>query len=87
MTFTDYLKTILKELSEKGTFGLEDIKEVIRKADYNRVDEFGEISAFSNNATTVLYSGMMDSGAKTHDYVLTIQDRCLCQRCYGSIEL
>lgn len=87
MTITNYLTDIIDWISAKGSFGLEDIKDIIRKADYNRVDEFGEISAFSNNATTVLYSGVMDSGVKTQDYVLAIQDRCPCQRCYGSIEL
>lgn len=87
MNFTDYLNTIIEELSEKKTYGLDDIKETIINANYGRVDEIGEISAFSNNATTVLYSGVMDSGVKTQDYVLAIQDRCPCQRCYGSIEL
>ncbi len=74
MDFTDYLTGILEELNARGDYGIEDIKEIIRNADYSKVDEFGEISSFSNSATTLLYSGMMGNGVKSNDFVSTIED-------------
>ncbi len=38
MNFTDYLNKIIEELSEKETYGLDDIKETIINANYGSVE-------------------------------------------------
>ena len=73
MNYTEYILNIINTLNKKESYGLDDIKEIIRNANYGMVDEIGDISDFPDGSNTILYSGKIGS-VSTHQYVLSVEN-------------